>query len=77
MGSSMVTIFIPGLWTCRRKAYKVVVFPEPVGPVLSIMPLGLAISILKISIRYLSNPNASIGSAMVVGSKTRITMVSA
>ena len=77
MGSSMVTTLIPGLATCRKKAYKVVVFPEPVGPVFSIMPFGLAISILKISIRYLSNPNASMGSAMVVGSRTRITMVSA
>ena len=33
-----------GFDTWRKKAYRVVVLPLPVGPVLRIMPLGLAIS---------------------------------
>ncbi len=40
----MVIIFISGVWTFLSRAYSVVVFPEPVGPVMSIIPFGFDIS---------------------------------
>ena len=37
-GSSMVMIFSRPLWISGSAAYRVVVLPEPVGPVTSSMP---------------------------------------
>ena len=43
-GSSVVMILSSILFSSLRAAYSVVVFPEPVGPVTSTMPLGLLIT---------------------------------
>ena len=37
-GSSMVTTLMAGLATLSRVAYSVVDFPDPVGPVATIIP---------------------------------------
>ncbi len=36
----MVMIFTSGEWAFRKNAYNAVVFPEPVGPVVTMSPLG-------------------------------------
>ena len=47
-GSSVVIIFKPVTLIWLRQAYKVVVLPEPVGPVTRIIPLGFCISCLTV-----------------------------
>ena len=48
-GSSMVVMFTVGLLSILRRAYKVVVLPEPVGPVTRIIPNGFLAADIKIS----------------------------
>ena len=42
IGSSMVLIFRSPLFRCLRQPYRVVVLPDPVGPLTRIRPLGMA-----------------------------------
>ena len=41
----MVVILISGRFRARKIAYRVVVFPQPVGPVLKIIPKGRLINV--------------------------------
>ena len=70
----MVTMFISGEYSFCRKAYRVVVLPEPVGPVIKIRPFGLIISASIISKRYFSIPSYSNFTLMDFGSNIRITI---
>src|SRR3989344_7516492 len=53
----MVIIFISGFCIFIKNAYRVVVFPEPMAPVIIIIPLGFFISFCKIL--YKSSLNSS------------------
>src|SRR3989344_5785039 len=59
MGSSMVIILISGFWIFIKNAYRLVVFPLPVGPVTTIMPLGFWISLRKMSYKSWRRPRVS------------------
>src|SRR4030043_642458 len=54
-------------------AYKVVVLPEPVGPVTIIIPLGFLISLLKVSARAFLKPSDST-LIKLLGSRILITI---
>ena len=67
IGSSIVTIFISDERIFLTKAYRVVVLPDPVGPVVRIMPFGFLSSFASSSRRFGSIPKSSKPSAMVLG----------
>src|SRR5438067_2301593 len=69
----MVMILISGSWIFIKKAYNVVVFPEPVGPVTTIIPLGFLISFWKISYKSFLSPSVS-NPTRFLGFNTLITM---
>ncbi len=75
MGSSIVIILSSSLLILFKIEYKVVVLPEPVGPVIITMPLGWEISFLKTSIISSRMPSFSI-SIKFFGSKILKTMAS-
>ncbi len=75
-GSSAVKIFTSGLFNSARAAYSVVVFPEPVGPVLTMMPLGLRMSWRKATRSSSRMPMRSRSRDTLARSSTRMTMLS-
>ena len=58
-GSSIVMIFSRPLWISVSAAYKVVVLPEPVGPVTSSMPYASCASMRSVASDGASKPSAS------------------
>ena len=73
IGSSIVIILISDVCTFFKKAYKDVVFPDPVGPVIRIMPFGLVISCSSSFNNFGGKPSSSIGTEIEFGFKIRIT----
>ena len=67
---------MPGLLILIRKEASVVVFPEPVGPVFKIIPLGLEISFLIISNDRPIRPKDFKSKGTALLSKSRKTMLS-
>ena len=72
----MVTMFIPGRLVFLTKAYKVVVFPDPVGPVVKIMPFGLFNSFSTVFRNSGCMPKSLRVMDIVLGFKTLKTRVS-
>ncbi len=72
----MVMIFTSGELTVFKNAYRVVVLPEPVGPVVKIMPVGRESSFFISSRRSSRKPKSSRFKEMVLGFNTRSTTFS-
>ena len=75
IGSSTVTMLTSGLWCQARRAYSVVVLPEPVGPVTRIMPCGWLIDDWRIASWGTSSPSAEMSGALAPP-RTRSTIFS-
>ncbi len=69
-------IFSSGLFILAREAYNVVVFPQPVGPVTRMMPLGRRMSSFILSSIPFEKPSRSRSIMMVDLSRTLMTTLS-
>ena len=72
----MVLTFTSSVATRRKVEYKVVVLPEPVGPVTRMIPCGLCTRLSQRSASCGVNPSAARSLMAVSGSKMRITSFS-
>jgi len=75
-GSSAVMTFTFGVFTRDSAEYRVVVFPEPVGPVTSTMPYGFRIADRKSFMLAGSKPSFSRSMLRFVLSRMRMTIFS-
>ena len=75
-GFSSVMIFFSGVLICFNIAYRVVVFPDPVGPVVTINPSLYCKSLSTLSLLSFENPSCVISTFCFLGSKYRRTMLS-
>ncbi len=76
IGSSIVEILTAGVFKISSIEYKVVVLPQPVGPVIKIIPIGFFRLSLILSKLLSLNPKSSKLRALVVSGKRRITIFS-
>ena len=76
IGSSIVHTFTSGRATCFSVEYKVVVLPEPVGPVTRITPCGCSTIERQVASSSASKPSSRKFFSSTTGSKMRITSFS-
>ncbi len=76
IGSSMVQTLTSGVASAFSVEYRVVVLPEPVGPVTSTMPFGLAVISFQRFWSSSEKPSSRKSRTSTSGSKMRITIFS-
>ncbi len=73
IGSSRVMILVPATFSLERIAYSVVVFPDPVGPVVMIMPCGFENSFSRRLKDASRNPRSEKSKEIESGLRIRMT----